>query len=62
MTNYDRMIENMTPEKLAILLSENCLDNPCQYCMRFNKQDSACGVCADGISEWLKQEAEDEEK
>jgi len=60
MTNYERIMNEMTVEKLAVLLSENYLDNPCQYCMRFNKQDSACSVCADGIAEWLKQEAKED--
>ena len=60
MTNYEKIMSEMTAEKLAVLLSENYLDNPCQYCMRFNKQDSACSVCADGIAEWLKEEAKED--
>ena len=40
MTNYEKIMSEMTAEKLAVLLSEN--------------------YRADGIAEWLKQEAEDE--
>ena len=54
MTNYENMIRDMTPEKLAELISENTLDNPCHFCAY--RDETRCGFrCIDGTEEWLKQ-------
>ena len=59
MTNYEKIMNDMTPEKLAELISENTLDNPCQFCAY--RDETRCGFrCTEGIEKWLKQEAEDE--
>ena len=62
MTNYENMIRDMTPEKLAELISENTLDNPCNFCAYYMDSflNRPCKTCSEGIEEWLKQEAEDE--
>ena len=59
MTNYERIMSEMTVEKLAELISENTLDNPCQFCAYYYMDFRACRTCSDGIAEWLKQEAKD---
>ena len=59
MTNYEKIMSEMTVEKLAVLISENTLDNPCQFCA--DRDETRCGFrCIDGSEEWLKQEAKDE--
>lgn len=64
MTNYEKIMNDMTPEKLAELIAEDTLDNPCNFCAYYMDSflNSPCKTCSEGISEWLKQEAEDEEK
>lgn len=61
MTNYERIMSEMTPEKLAELISENTLDNPCQFCAYYNDSflNRACRTCSEGIEEWLMREADD---
>ena len=61
MTNYENMIRDMTPEKLAELISENTLDNPCNFCAYYRDSflSRPCKTCSDGIAEWLKREADD---
>lgn len=62
MTNYDRVMNEMTPEKLAELISENTLDNPCHFCAYYMDSflNRACRTCSEGIEEWLKQEAKED--
>ena len=62
MTNYENMIRDMTPEKLAELISENTLDNPCDFCAYYMDSflNRACRTCSEGIEEWLKQEAKED--
>ena len=62
MTNYEKIMSEMTPEKLAELISENTLDNPCQFCAYYRDSflSRPCKTCRDGIEEWLKQEEKDE--
>lgn len=53
MTNYERVMNEMTPEKLADMIYHACL--MCAY-----RNKSNCSFrCRDGIEEWLKQEAKD---
>lgn len=63
MTNYEKVMNEMTPEKLAELISENTLDNPCQFCAYYMDSflNRACRTCSDGIEEWLNQEAKEHE-
>ena len=62
MTNYEKIMRDMTPEKLAELISENTLDNPCQFCAYYRDSflSRPCKTCSEGIEEWLKQEEKDE--
>ena len=58
MTNYEKIMIDMTPEKLAELISENTLDNPCNFCAY--RDETRCGFrCIDGTEEWMKQKADD---
>ncbi len=57
MTNYDRMIQNMTPEKLADLL--NLTPSACIMCAR-HRECWPGSHCREGIEKWLKQEEKDE--
>lgn len=59
MTNYEKIMSEMTVEKLAELISENTLDNPCNFCAYY-MDFRACRTCSDGIKEWLKQEAKED--
>ena len=55
MTNYEKIMSEMTVEKLAELISENTLDNPCQFCAY--RDETRCGFrCTEGIEKWLKQD------
>lgn len=65
MTNYERIMNEMTVEKIAELISENTLYNPCNLCAYYrdsfiSRQCKTC-TCIDGIEEWLKQEEENHE-
>lgn len=58
MTNYDRVMSEMTPEKLTEIIFDG-IANSCCMCAYRDKQ--RCGFhCLDGIEKWLNQEAEDE--
>lgn len=53
MTNYEKIMNEMTPAKLAILLDWH---TPCFICAYRNTVH--CGFhCLDGIEEWLKEDA-----
>ena len=62
MTNYEKIMNDMTPEKLAELIAEDRLDNPCNFCAYYRDSflSRPCRTCSDGIKEWLKQEEKDE--
>lgn len=56
MTNYEKIMNEMTAEKLAEMINDEI--NTCTYCALIEKE--LCGGhCQDGIEQWLKQEAED---
>ena len=59
MTNYEKIMNDMTPEKLAELISENTLDNPCNFCAYYMDSflNRPCKTCSEGIEKWLKREA-----
>ena len=58
MTNYEKIMEEMTAEELAELLTGNfSVRNTCLMCAYRNTARCAFH-CLDGIEEWLKQEAE----
>lgn len=57
MTNYEKIMSEMTVEKLAGILSGVAYS--CLTCAYREKKDCLFR-CIDGIEEWLKQEAEDE--
>lgn len=57
MTNYEIVMRDMTPEKLAELIADNG-HNVCLCCAY--KEEDKCGCnCLHGIEKWLKQEAKD---
>ena len=56
MTNYERIMSEMTPEKLADGIANAC-------CMCAYREETRCGFrCTEGIEKWLNQEAEDHEE
>ena len=60
MTNYEKIMEEMTAEELAELLTGNFSErNTCLMCA-YRNTDRCAFHCLDGITTWLKQEAEDE--
>lgn len=57
MTNYEKIMSEMTVEKLAEMINDGIIS--CEYCAL--KEKELCGWdCHNGIEEWLKQEAKDE--
>lgn len=57
MTNYEKIMRDMTPEKFAELINDGL--NACEYCAL--REKNVCGWnCHTGIEQWLKQEAKDE--
>lgn len=58
MTNYEKIMRDMTPEKLAEILVG--VTNPCLTCAYREKKDCLFR-CIDGIEEWMKQEEENHE-
>lgn len=61
MTNYEKVMSEMTIEKLANLIDMFMLDKSCDFCAYYMNLNRVCGVCRDGIEEWLKQDAKDGE-
>ena len=60
MTNYEKIMEEMTAEELAELLTGNfSKSNTCLMCAYRNTARCAFH-CLDGIEEWLKQEAKED--
>ena len=57
MTNYEKIMTDMTPEKLAEIIDG--VTNPCLTCAYREKKDCLFR-CIDGIEEWMKQEEKDE--
>ena len=60
MTNYEKIMNDMTPEKLAELLTGNSERNTCLMCAYRNIARCAF-QCLDGIEKWLKKEEENHE-
>ena len=59
-TNFNKLIQNMTIEDMAELLTGNfSKSNTCLMCA-YRNTDRCAFHCLDGIETWLKQEAEDE--
>ena len=59
MTNYEKIIEEMTAEELAELLTGNfSKSNTCLMCA-YRNTDRCAFHCLDGIETWLNQEVED---
>ena len=57
MTNYEKVMNEMTPEKLADMIDHGTAS--CLMCTYRNK--SNCSFhCRDGIEEWLNQEADND--
>ena len=54
MTNYEKIMTDMTPEKLAEIIDG--VTNPCLMCVYREKEDCLFR-CIDGTEEWMKQEA-----
>lgn len=54
MTNYEKIMRDMTPEKLAEMILGGTF-NTCKNCA-FQKNDRCGYGCIDGIEKWLKQE------
>ena len=56
MTNYERIMNEMTPEKLTGFIFGG-IANACCMCAYRDKQ--RCGFrCTEGIEEWMNQEEE----
>lgn len=54
MTNYEKIMNDMTPEKLAEIMT-----NPCLMCVC--REQTYCKFrCGEGIEKWLNQEAKNE--
>lgn len=61
MTNYEKIMAEMTVEKLAYLMDGGLDENTCRYCTL--KDDPECGcMCQYGISEWLQKETKESEQ
>lgn len=57
MTNYEKIMSEMTVEKLAEMINDGIIS--CEYCAL--REKNVCGWhCNNGIELWLRQEAEDE--
>lgn len=54
MTNYEKIMNDMTPEKLAEIIDE--VKNPCLMCV-YLEQTYCKFRCREGIEKWLNQEA-----
>ena len=58
MTNYEKIMSEMTVEKLAEILTGDS-SNACTHCAL--RKENVCGWhCNNGIELWLKGEAKDE--
>ena len=56
MTNYEKIMSEMTPEKLTEIIFDG-IANSCCMCAYRDKQ--RCGFCCtEGIEKWMKQEEE----
>ena len=58
MTNYEKVMDGMTPEMFAEIILEGAL-NPCLMCAYSNTVRCSSG-CIDGIEKWLKQEEKED--
>jgi hypothetical protein len=57
MTNYEKIMSEMTVEKLAEMINDGI--NACTYCA-LREKELCGGHCHTGIELWLKQEVKDE--
>lgn len=58
-TNFDRFIENIDVEDMANLIAGNSSENVCLMCVYWKQRK--CGKqCLEGVTAWLKQDAEHE--
>lgn len=58
MTNYEKIMSEMTVDKMIDLITDDGL-NACKYCAL--REKNVCGWhCNNGIELWLKQEVKDE--
>lgn len=57
MTNYERIMSEMTPEMFVEILDGTT--NPCLMCS-YRKQAHCPCRCQEGIKKWLKQEAKED--
>lgn len=55
MTNYERIMSEMTVEKLAEMINDGIIS--CEYCALREKELCEWN-CHTGIEQWLKQEEE----
>ena len=56
MKNYEKVMNEMTPELLGKILDEDT--NPCCFCV-CRDQTHCKYSCREGIEKWLQQEADD---
>ncbi len=56
MTNYEKIMSEMTVEKLAEMIDAGI--TACAHCA-LREKELCGGHCHDGIEKWLKQEAKD---
>lgn len=54
MTNYEKIMSEMTPEMFVEILDGTT--NPCLMCV-YREQTDCKFRCLEGIEKWLKQEA-----
>lgn len=54
MTNYEKIMNDMTPEKLAEIIDG--VTNECLMCA-YHKKTYCMAQCSEGIERWLNQEA-----
>lgn len=58
-TNFDRFMENIDVEDMANLIAGNSSENVCLMCV-YRKQKKCGKQCLEGVTAWLKQDAEHE--
>ena len=58
MANYEKIMRDMTPEKLAEILVG--VINPCLMCV-YREKKACLFRCIEGIEEWMKKEEENHE-
>ena len=59
MTNYEKVMNDMTPEMFAEIILDGMF-NPCLMCA-YREKKACLFRCIEGIEEWMKQEEENHE-